>query len=458
MSIALRLLASAASVLQLVIAFQVLRRRPLGPFRLVTGVLLILNGLGAFQLALAGGAPTAASRWFSLADGPTGALLVAAGILFLRFPRHDEWSWANRITVFAAASWAAAIIVPGLLPGGFDGFVAPHLEFLSTLPEFAGLGLNGLATALVLRRLGPSRASEPGFLGIAYVSALTANSLQYVSSYVTFDLPGVLTHGIDARFIGVGAAILLAAATLAVLLWPAAPNRTWRDLMLGAWVAGGLMALGIHPVAEFSSSEGGYALYLVTTSFIYILRPVCVGLVLARQDTVWALYDTAVAVTLLALSKLASLLLFGVPTDQIRTADLPTLALAALVLPAAWLLPRRYMRRPVPVPASLPTDLRLGQYLVQRFHDGGGSLYVNKPDIEAATGVGENNLAAAIRRLERRLAPDAPAGTVVAERIVGVRGRKQYMLTAEGVRRFEAMVLPRETGRGQSSIETLASP
>ncbi len=438
MPVTLQLLAATATALQWAVAWRILARRPVGPFRVVTAALLALNGLASLRLALAAAVPEESDRWFSLADGPTGVLLVASGILLFRFPRHETWDRRAQWVLGGASLWAAVILGPGLTLRGFGDFVEPNYSVLHTLPAFLGLGLNGLAAALAVGRADRAKAAEAGFLGFAFLASLTTNTAHSGTIYIGDNLALLPDPAAWPRLAGMAAALALAVAAAMVLVLPGRSNAGWRRVLLFGWAGGVLLALANHPSTSLGSPDARYAFYLLETSTLYLVRPFCVGLALVPRDTLWALYDSAAAVVLLVVGKTVSWALFDVPLDRFLPSDLAGAGIALLLAPVAWVVPRHLLRRRKRTVEDMPADLQLARYLLSRFRESDGRTFATKREIESATGITENNLAGVVRRLEQRLGGDAPLGSLVVERRVGVRGRKQYALAPEGAQRAEA--------------------
>lgn len=421
----LRLFTLCAAILQLLVAAFILRREA-GPFRWACAALLAFNGLAAARLALLADL-VGHLRLLAFVDGATGPLLLAAGLLLVRFPDHDLRDPRGWWTLAFAGGLVGALGLQVALSG--DPFSDPLYDWLHTFPALLGLALAGISLGMTLRRVRADHWTEAGLLALAFVATLGGNAaaaadqLRYASDFAR---PG--------RLAGQALALAGGVATLALLAWPSGKARGWRHLGLAA------MASGIAAYLAFFGQVGTnfFIVYLGTTMSFYVLRPVAIGLAYARSKTLWALHDLAWFALLLVLGKAIAVALLGTSTTRIEVVDLSCIAATMLLLPVGTAGVRHLVgsgressRRDGPAAHE-----RLGRFLMDLREAQGPEASASKADIERVTGITENNLAAAIRRLERDLDGAAVKGTLVEERLVGVRGRKRYRLTPAGARAF----------------------
>lgn len=435
MLLALRLFALCVAGLQGLVAAHILRR-PAGPFRYAVATLLALNALAALRLALLGSAPSLVDRPMLLVDGATGPMLLACGLLALRFPDHDQRDRRGFLLLGGGLVWAMAIIaLGGVSQWSFDHLFRPAFEWLHTVPALLGLALAGVAFARALARARSDRVSEAGLVALGFLPTLAENGSWAFDHLRTIAMRGFpVTLATAGRVASQAILVASAVVVLAMLLWPAGRNRGWRRIIAITSVAAGIAYFGFWDVQAAPGSARFFAVYLGTTTSFYVLRPIGVGLAYSRSRTLWTLYDLACFALLVVIGKGLSVLAMGTPADELRFADLVGMSVALLALPLLVVVPRRVLRvhhEGLDRPSS---DELLGRFLVDHYRKHGPDATATKQQIEEATGITENNLAATIRRLERRLDPSASPGTFVAEKRVGVRGRKCYRLTAQGLR------------------------
>lgn len=442
MLLALRLFAGLAAALQFAVATHIVRR-PAGPFRWAAAALLAFNAVAAARLALLGGGPSPLDRWMLLFDGATGPMLLACGLLALRFPDHDRRDRRGFAALAGGLVWSGLLLALGATPFLDRAFVAGY-EWLHTVPALLGLAIAGVALARALGTALADRAPEAGLVALGFLPTLGENAA-WAADHLNVVLggPPEVTLATAGRVAGQALVVLAALATLALLVAPWGRNRGWRRALAFAMVASALAYLGFWNLEAAPGSTQHFAVYLGTTTSFYVLRPLGLGLAYSRSRTLWTLFDLACAAVLLVLGKALSVLVVGTPPGELRFPDAVGLSVALLVLPLAAAQARRLWKvRPAALDRPSSDEL-LGRFLLDHYRRHGPDATAGKREIEAATGIAENNLAAAIRRLERRLGADAAPGTFVAERREGVRGRKRYRLTAQGLRRLGPPPPPR---------------
>lgn len=453
-----------AFILQAAAIPLVLRRRPVTPFGAVTAALLAANGSASAILAVTGQTPTRgapAERLFLVLDGATGPLFLAVGLLSLgrlRPAAAEAWNVWRGAVVAGAGLWVAALALPALLPGGFEAFTRPNYNGLHTLPATAGLGLVALGMTLRLRGRQPSeagtdaaapstiasrrQANEDLLVAIAYLPAAMSFASYFAASLLPIPWQALASDQGIPRLVGGG--ILLTGITGSLAALAAPGGRHWAHRGVALAVSGAALVLGLATVdTGFGGNSGvAYAWYVLVAAAAYMVRPVALAYARAPTASSWSLFALAVLALGIALGKMVEAVAFGVPFGQLHRIDLFAVALALGLFPAAWVPARRWARghdlRGKGADAGPSADERLAAFLLERACH---PARVTKQQITAATGIGENNLAATVRRLERRLGAQVP-GSLVAEHVVGVRGRKEYALTAEGQQRVARMPLP----------------
>ncbi|HLF16069.1 MAG TPA: hypothetical protein VI796_01380, partial [Candidatus Thermoplasmatota archaeon] len=340
MILPLRALLAMGWALQWAVAFCLLRGRPAGPFWSLTAALLALNGWCAAWLAVVGRPPEIGDRAFMLADMVTGVAILGLGLVALRQGRRDAWDLPARGIALGTAAWAAAILLPGLSPAAYDGFVVARLDWLHTLPAMVGLGLLGFALARRMRD--PGATASDGFLALAFVPTVAFHAA-YFSFYVADGASrgDVLYYGLP-RFLGT-LVLLPAFVALLALLAMGGPRRTWSGSLLVVTLGAALLALG--SISIYLEEPLGIAtIYALQNLVPYVLRPVAVGLARERARVAWLVYDVAAAFVAVAAGKVASMLAFGTSPTRLESPDLAGFGLVFFALPALWLLPRRWAR------------------------------------------------------------------------------------------------------------------
>jgi hypothetical protein len=429
--LALRLFAVCVAALQFLVAAVVLRK-PAGPFRYGLAILLALNGMAALRLAALGTSPSLVDRWMLPVDGATGPMLLACGILLWRFPDHDRRDRLGFGVLWGGTAIAALLLALAATDWSYRHLFPPAYDWLHTLPATIGLVLAGLALARALARSLADRAPEAALVGLGFLPTMAENGSWAFDHLYGFFLRDAATSA--ARFAGQAALVLAVPVALALLLWPGGRNRAWRHILAIVTVASGIAYFAFWNVPAPPDSPEYFAIYLGTTVSFYVLRPLGVGLAYSRSKTLLGLYDVACLALVLVAGKAFAVVVLGTDPAGIEFADLTGISLALLLFPLLLWIPRRLLRLRTESLDRPSSDELLGRFLLDHYRRHGPDAMVAKQDIEAATGITENNLAATIRRLERRLDPKAEPGTFVAERRVGVRGQKRYRLTAQGLR------------------------
>lgn len=448
MVVALRLVAATGGLLQLLVAALVLRRRPLGPFWLLAALLLVANGVAAASLAFAGAAPTAADAWFLAGDGPSGPLILGCGLLLLR---RDLFGWDRAGAAVVAGTLLVAVTGAALTlaNGGWDG-LQPIMEWLHTAPAMVGLGVVAVAAARRMARAQTDAArGEAGLFGLAFLPAVGSNAFHYGEMLLNWSMEPPSTPN-WVRLLAIPVLLAGSAWAVAVLARRRAGPRAWRTALLTVLLASGLLAYAGPAFVDAGYRDGAFAIYVIQTLAAYLLRPVALGLARPRKPLLWALHDVAWTAALVGLGKAAASILLGTPLLAASRLDAVGVAFGVALLPAAWLLPRRWARErdarrarrlADTGPDRMRADERLAAFLLHRARAGVAEP-ASKAQVQAATGITENNLAAAVRRLERSLDAAAPAGSFVRESVHGVRGRKRYALTPRGVAALEGSAPP----------------
>jgi hypothetical protein len=424
-----RLFAVCVAVLQLAVASHVVRR-PAGPFRLAVASLLVLNGLAAARLGILGFAPLKAETLFLLLDGATGPMLLTTGLLALRFPDHDLRDRKGWLILGTGLAGVGALVVLGLVPRADAGVATGPFEWLHTFPALVGLGIAGVGLARAVRTSRMDRIREAGLLSVGFLPTMAENVVAFADQAIGSD-----PLAVERLARSLGSVVLFAGslATVALLLWPPRRHWTWRRLLLLTMVASGAAYLAYFQLGPSANPARAFAVFLGTTLSFYVLRPIGVGLAYSRAKTLLTLFDVACLAVLLVIGKGISALMLGVPFDELQAGDSLGFSIALLALAATTTFVHRRFGVKAQTQDRPSADELLGRFLVDQYRRLGPEAAATKQEIEVATGITENNVAAALRRLERRIDPKADPGTFVAERRIGVRGRKCYRLTAKGL-------------------------
>jgi hypothetical protein len=311
------------AALQILVAAHI-ARRPAGPFRYALVALLSLNALAALRLAVLGGAPSPLDRPVLLADGATGPMLLACGLLALRFPDHDRRDRLGFALLGGGVAWAVVLILLGATAWSFDHLLAPAFEWLHTVPALFGLAIAGVALARAIATARSDRVAEAGLVALGFLPTLAENAAWAFDHLRVLASTGwPVTLRIAGRVAGQGTVLAVGFVVLAMLLWPGGRNRGWRRILAIATVAAGIAYFGYWNLEAAPDSPRVFAVYLGTTTSFYVLRPIGVGLAYSRSRTLWSLYDLACFALLLAVGKGISVLVMGTPPDELRFADLP---------------------------------------------------------------------------------------------------------------------------------------
>lgn len=418
-------------VFQFLLAMMLLRRDGLHPIRWSSAALLILNGMHSILVTFLAEFAWQDSSWPSrlatTVDEPTAVFLLALGFALLapvswnRQPRHRRLAFllgttAAAMVVMALAwdrDWFWHEVRPWLhdplLLTAYGAVAVGCAERLASAPDAQATRLYGLLwTAFMVRIV--------EFAWVLSVYPILTGALDWTAWQHLWRLAYLV---VVLYAIGRGATAALRRRRTDAPAWA-------TSLPLAAILAG--LAFGI---GETAAGVPAYQapLFLLTSFSLIVVRPWFLGLALEPRDTLRITACLGAALVAYVAAKAVLAALFEVGFFELGAFDLfagGMALMAAFATRMAW-DPHGRARPP---PERDPTK-------AERVIDG---LRLADDWIDAATlagvaGLTRNNLPGEVRRATTALErTGARSGPFIEERIVGVRGRKQYRLTAAGRR------------------------
>lgn len=437
---------------QLVVAAILLGRRPWGPVRAFVGWLLVLNSGVAvgFVLLSAGANPSWAGRWIAIFDDPTGALVVLLAIALLRRQELDQQTWPRSLRM--ATLVVAFLSVLDAATRLADRAPSAETRLIGVvIPVTVGYGL--VLWAMVRRftqAVKPEQAQALGLLAIGF--GMRAVEFAWVYGVVPWKTQlSALSSGSpiaaleSVTYLPLLVGVVGSLAYLGRRAWTSSTAaRAWMPHVMVALLGGLLVGLA-YAGQPLAADSPWYAVSVIT---LVLVRPAFSGLALEWSRTVRWTGIVGIGYGAFLGWKLLISALTDRPFLQLALSDALALGLAVAGLP--FLVIALHRRGPRPVEPAVHRRVepevthahRLAQFLLSAHGTAQAPRGVTQREIHEGVGIASNNVAGEVRRMERLLAHvcRTPGVPLVDVNAVGVRGRKYYRLTPEGMRAAQRLL------------------